>query len=252
MSENILKYVSDLQKKITSFTDANLQALDQAANVCSKTLLSKNVIHIYDTGHIISHEMIMRTGGLVAYTHLSFDGMVDSNNLWRSDKPENNLNAEEALLSEKSIIHWLFTQKKLNPGDILILGSVSGLGIRLVELALQAKAYGLTVIAITGVDFSMKLASKHPSGKRLCEVADIVLDNQTEYGDAFYSMPNLERKICPSSGIAATILMWSLTVGIVEKIVQARVQPSIYKSVNLPDGPSLVEEIEKAYKQKGI
>ena len=252
MSETIKNYVSSLQTKITGMSNANLQVLDHAADVCSKSLLSRRIIHIYDTGHIISHEMIMRTGGLVAYTHLSFEGMVDNNNLWRSENPENGQNGEESYLSEKTLIHWLFTQKKLCSGDVLILGSVSGLGTRLIELAMQAREHGLTVIAITGVEFSKQLASKHPSGKRLFEVADIVLDNQTDYGDAFFSIPNLDRKICPSSGIAATVLMWSLTVGIVEKMVQTGVQPSIYKSVNLPDGPALVEQIEKEYKQKGI
>jgi uncharacterized phosphosugar-binding protein len=252
MSEGIHNYISSLQSKIADLSTANLPVLDRAAEICSKSILSKRVIHIYDTGHIISHEMIMRTGGLVAYTHLSFEGMVENNNLARLENQDNQQNNMDVYFSEKTLVQWLFTKNKLLSGDVLILGSVSGLGIRVIELAIQAKEHGLTVIALTGVDFSKQLESKHPSGKHLFEVADIVLDNQVEYGDAFLDIPGFDLKICPSSGITSTILMWSLTVSIVEKIVNSGVHPSVYTSVNLPNGPAMVEQIEKEYKQNGV
>jgi len=252
MSLEIDRYFSTVQGKIDQLAKANAAALDRAADLCAKALANKKVIHIYDTGHIISHELINRTGGLVAYAHLSFDGVLDNRNLWRARNPGAAPTSDETLRTERALIDWLFGQRTLQAGDILIIGSVSGVGLRLVELALQARSRGLGVIAVTGPGFSGRLASKHPSGKRLYEVADVLLDNQAEYGDAFFSIPGIERKLCPISGISATLLMWSLTAGIVERLAGMGINPSIYESVNQPDGPALVQKIEAGYQEKGI
>jgi uncharacterized phosphosugar-binding protein len=252
MSSAIPQYISAMQQKIGALAEGNAAALEQAAAVCAEALAAKKVIHIHDTGHIISHEMITRTGGLVAYAHLSFDGSLENRNLWRQANPGAAPSAQQALAREQAIIEWLFAQRSLQAGDVLIIGSVSGLGMRLVELAEQARQRGLTVIAVTSVGFSSQLKSKHPSGKRLYEAADIVLDNQSEYGDSFFTVPGVAKKICPSSGIAATVLMWSLTAAIVENLAARGLQPSIYESVNLPDGPARVEQVEAEYQQKGF
>ena len=252
MSAEVARYIQELQGKIDQLAKENMPALDQAADLCAEALASKNVIHIYDTGHLISHELINRTGGLVAYAALSFDGMLDNRNLWRAQNLGNPPTLEVACKTEQALIDWLFGQRTLQKGDVLIIGSVSGVGMRLIELALQAKARGLSVVAVTGPKFSSQLASKHPSGKHLYEVADIVLDNIAEYGDSFFSIPGCDRKVAPISGISAATLMWCLTVGIVERLVVRGLQPSIYESVNQPNGPASVEAIESNYKEQGI
>lgn len=252
MSVQIERYASTLQEKIDAVVKGNADALDRAADLCAATLSVRQVIHIHDTGHIISHELINRTGGLVAYAHLSFNGILENRNLWRSRHRAAPTTPEEALRTEQALIEWVFGQGTLQKGDVLVVGSVSGVGMRLVELALQAQAHGLKVIAVTSTRFSGQLAAKHPSGKRLFEVADVVLDNFADYGDSFFAIPGIDRKVAPLSGLSATVLMWSLTVGIVERLVAQGLQPSIYESVNLPDGPASVAQIEAAYEQEGI
>lgn len=252
MSVEIDRYGSELQKKLAQLAEANAEALDQAADLCAKALANKKIIHIYDTGHIISHELITRTGGLVAYAHLSFDGHLDNRNLWRANNLGETPTPEQTLSSERALINWLFGQRTLQADDVLVIGSVSGVGIRLIELAIQARARGLHIIAVTGPEFSRQIASKHPSGKHLYDVADVVLNNAAEYGDSFFSIPGIEKKLCPISGISAAVLMWSLTVGIVERLVAMGLSPSIYESVNQPNGPALVMEIERAYQEKGL
>lgn len=252
MSAQIERYAATLKDKIDDVVKVNADALDRAAELCAAALAVRQVIHIYDTGHIISHELINRTGGLVAYTHLSFNGALENRNLWRSHQRPAPATPEEALRTERALIEWVFGQGTLQSGDILVIGSVSGVGMRLVELALQAQARGLKVIAVTSTRFSGQLDTKHPSGKHLFEVADVVLDNLAEYGDSFFTIPGIGRKVAPLSGLSATVLMWSLTVGIVERLAAQGLEPSIYESVNLPDGPASVTRIEAAYEKEGL
>ncbi|MEL7654429.1 MAG: sugar isomerase domain-containing protein [Bacillota bacterium] len=251
MSEEIRRYFSVLHERINQLFVVNEKNLGKAAEICADALSDKKVIHIYDTGHIISHEMIVRTGGLVAYTHLSFEGMLDNHNLWRETQFKKPL-PEKQLETEKALIEWVIGQGTIQKGDVLIIGSVSGVGMRLIELALQAKKLGLSVLAITSTSFSSKLTSKHPSGKHLYEVADVVLDNVADYGDSFFEITGIEKKVVPVSGISSVVLMWSLTVGIVGCLAARGVQPSIYESINLPEGQKLVEKTESDYREKGF
>jgi uncharacterized phosphosugar-binding protein len=101
---------------------------------------------------------------------------------------------------------------------VLFVGSVSGKTASVVELALQAHLHGLTVIALTAPAYSSKLESEHPSGKRLYEVADLVLDNHAPYGAALLEVEGLDYPICPSSGIGAAVTLWAV-VRIVEEML---------------------------------
>jgi len=251
MSAAIPAYFAALQEKLAAVARDEAAALARAADVCANALAARNVLHLYDTGHLISHEMIARTGGLVAYTALAFRGVLDDHNLWRAGQPGAPRTPQETLAAEQALLDWVFAQGTLRAGDVLIEGSVSGTGIRLVELARQARQHGLSVVAVTAPAFSRRLPAHHPSGQRLCDVADIVLDNHADYGDSFFRVDGLDRKVCPISGLAATGLMWALTAGIVERLVAQGLEPSIYTSINLPDGPAAVEQVEAAYSRKG-
>jgi uncharacterized phosphosugar-binding protein len=107
------------------------------------------------------------------------------------------------------------------------------------------------VIALTAPAHSGRLEPQHPSGRRLYEVADIVLDNHAEYGDAFLQIGDLDRRVAPLSGIGAAVLMWALTAGIVERLLERGIEPSIFTSINLPNGPAAVEAIERRYRERG-
>jgi uncharacterized phosphosugar-binding protein len=251
VSGALTSYFDGLRTRLAALQNDEAGALARAADVCADVLAAHHVIHLYDTGHIISHEMIARTGGLVAYTPFSYRGVLDDHNLYRASQPIGHASSEEMVVTERALLDWVFAQGTLRTGDVLIIGSVSGTGARLVELACQARKHGLTVIALTAPAFSGQLPAQHPSGQRLFEVADLVLDNHAEYGDSFLCIDGLERKVCPISGIGATVLMWALTAGIVERLVGRGLDPSVYTSVNVPGGPQAVAQVEAEYRSKG-
>jgi uncharacterized phosphosugar-binding protein len=251
MCDAIAGYFSALKERLAELQCDEAAALDAAAEACARALAGKQVIHLHDTGHLISHEMIARTGGLVAYTPFTYAGALDNHNLYRAAHDGASGSLEERLAAERALLEWVFAQGTLRAGDVLIIGSVSGTGWRLVELALQAQARGLTVIALTAPAHSGRLEAQHPSGKRLFEVADIVLDNHARYGDSFVEIEGFDTRVAAISGIAAATLMWALTVGIVDRLVAQGIEPSVYTSVNLPGGPAAVERVEARYRELG-
>ena len=235
-------YLDTIRKKLDEIA-ANTEPIAQAAHICAEALAKGGALHVFDSGHMVSSELINRAGGLVAMSQLAFSLNVNNPVKARPARIEN--------APSYGYIEHVFETDQLREGDVLFVGSVSGKTANVVELALQARAHGLAVIALTSLAYSAKLASEHPSGKRLYEVADLVLDNHAPYGDALLEVDGLDYSICPASGIDAAVIMWAVVAGIVEEMLRRGLKPTVFPSVNRPDGKTLVSQVEAEARRKG-
>jgi len=240
----ISDYFDAIQAKIAEISEAESGNIARVASVCADSIASGGVVHIFDTGHMLNSELINRAGGLVGMTPLTFGLNVSNPNAFREkDKPQLNLTPEITALALR--------RSNVRSGDVLFVGSVSGKTENVIELAIQAKAMGVTVVAVTALAYSGKLESQHSSGKRLFEAADIVLDNHAPYGDALIEADGLDVKMCPASGIAAACILWAVSAGIVENLLAKGITPTVYRSVNAPGGPEDVQARNQKYKEQG-
>lgn len=240
----IQTYFDTIQTRIATMQATRTTQIEQAADVCAKTLMNRGVVHIHDTGHLVSAELIGRAGGLLAFSRLNLSMNIDNPNKYRATQPNPNG-------PQLGFIPFALRASNVRPGDVLIIGSVSGRTAPQVELALQARQMGVTTIALTAVAHSSQLMSEHPSGKRLFEVVDLVLDHPTEYGDAMLEVPGVEHRVIPSSGILAAVMLWTVVAGIIERMVAAGMPPTVYRSVNLPGGADSVKAVEQQYAERG-
>lgn len=241
----IEEYFDKIRECIDAIAD-NPEPIQQAAKLCADTIANGGVIHIFDSGHMLSSELIHRAGGLAAFNPLSFSLNVNNPVMTRADRemPKDNT------LSYGYIQH-IFDSNQLRPGDVLFVGSVSGKTPNVIELALQARAHGLKVIGMCSLAYSSKLAAEHPSGKKLYEVVDLVLDNQAPYGDGMMTVEGIEYPVCPASGIDAATIMWAVVAGIIEEMLARGLTPTVFPSVNRPDGRALLNQVEAEAKRKG-
>jgi uncharacterized phosphosugar-binding protein len=245
----VADYFSDVHARLAELERSQSVAIDATASLGAAAILDRRPIHIFDTGHLISHEFLDRTGGLAAYTALSFGATLARGNEWVvAERSTVDPNGER---SAHLLVEWLFEQGTIQSGDPLILSSVSGTNVLVVELAQQARERGVSVVAVTGVSFSRELASNHSSGNRLFELADVVLDNGVPSGDAAFAVEGLDTLVAPWSGLAGAALLWAVTAGIGEKCVAAGIAPTIYTSVNLPGGAEAHAAARRRYRESG-
>ena len=223
---------------------ANPQPIRQAARLCAEVLASGGALHLFDSGHMVSQELVNRAGGLVALSGLSFSLNV-------VNLVKNRAAGAGASGPAFGYIEHVFETGQLRRGDLLFVGSVSGKTANVVELARQARAHGLTVIAVTALAYSSQLASEHPSGQRLYEAADLALDNGAPYGDALLAVDGLDYAICPASGLGAATVLWAVVAGIVEEMLARGLKPTVFPSVNRPNGKALVSQAEAEALAKG-
>jgi uncharacterized phosphosugar-binding protein len=244
----IQTYFERLHAQLQALEQRSSAAIAQAAERCAQCLLQGGVIHVYDTGHLVSRELINRAGGLAAFAPLSFDLQVTNTNAYRE---AHGFGAQTTPETVRCIVRAALDRSRIAPNDVLIIGSVSGKTPFPVELALQARARGVFTIGLTALDYSSQLQSEHESGKRLYEVVDLVIDNAAPYGDAMLTLEGVETAFCPASGIGAAAALWAVVAGIVERMTAAGKPPTILASVNKPDGMERYRETIEQYKQRG-
>lgn len=114
---------------------------------------------------------------------------------------------------------------------------------------MAAKEAGATVIAITNLSYSRSVTSRHPSGKRLCDLADIVLDNHGEIGDAAVTIEGMDQKVSPTSTVAGAVMLNAIVAALVQKLVDSGMErPPIFYSANLDGGDELNRTLYEEYK----
>ncbi len=114
-------------------------------------------------------------------------------------------------------------------------------------MAASARRRGIPVIAVVSSEHSGQTTSRHSSGKKLPDVADIVLDNCGVRGDATFTLPGLETPIGPTSNIGAFFIVHSLVVMAIEKLLKRGHKPPVFLSGNIDEGREHNEKLLEHY-----
>ena len=225
-----------------------LPVIKEAAALIADSLANGGALHYFDSGHC-TDELLHRAGGLFAIHPIRVNMSVEH------PLPPGRSAKEELLAGwyrDESVVDFAVSHCHFQPGDVLLLCSVSGSNPFAVGLALGAQERGVKVVAITSPTYSKAIKSRHSSGKFLYQVADLVIDNCGEVGDALLDIPGLDTKACPSSGLAFVYIAWSLIAQVLRNLTERGLKPHVYKSVNLPGAREFNERAREAYERTGI
>lgn len=218
---------------------------DEAISLMVQALDAGGVIQAFGTGHseAFAMEIAGRAGGLIPTNRIALRDIV-----LYGDRPASILGGAQ-LERDPQIVDELFDLSPVGPADVFLIASNSGVNGSIVGLALRAKAEGHKLIAVTSLEHTMRVEPKHPSGKRLIDVADVVLDNLAPYGDATLEMEG-GMSIGAVSSITAAYIAQLLTMGTAERIREAGQTPPMYLSANIPGGDEHNRVLENRYEGK--
>ena len=201
--------------------EVNASVIARVTPIIGASLAHGGVLHTFGSGHseIIAREIIGRAGGLVC-----INGIIDPT----AGFIENLVGYGTKLVERHD------RQYQLLAGETIIVISNSGKNSSPLEVALYAKQKGLTVIGLTALSMSSTYPTVHPSGKRLHEIADHVLDNGGVPGDAIVEVGGGVMAGPTSTFIGASLLNW-LTLSVVEWLRDHGHPLPILRSQNLPN-----------------
>ncbi len=222
--------------------EAESGALDAAISLLVKALDDGGVIHAFGTGHseAFAMEVAGRAGGLIPTNRIALRDIV-----LHGDRPVDVLTG--SLEREPWVVDELMATVPVGEGDVFVIASNSGVNGSIVGTALWAKERGHTVIAVTSLEHTARVEPKHPSGKRLSEVADVVIDNLAPYGDATLEVSDGIGAGAISS-ITAAFIAQLLTLGVARTIAERGETPPMYISANIPGGDEHNSVLEDRYR----
>jgi uncharacterized phosphosugar-binding protein len=173
------KYLSEVSTRLERLAGPS-KPIDDAIALIADALEAGGVVQAFGTGHseAFAMEIAGRAGGLIATNRIPLRALV-----LRGDRDLSVLGGAE-LERDANVADDLLNLYDLDPHDVFIIASNSGVNGSIVGMALAAKARGHKLIAVTSLDHTRRVQPKHPSGKRLSEVADIVIDNLAPFGDS--------------------------------------------------------------------
>ena len=131
----------------------------------------------------------------------------------------------------------------------MIVGSNSGVNPVPVEMAAEARADGVNVIALTSREGSRATPVRNSVGKRLYEIADIVID-YVPCGDAAIQVDGVSQKTGPVSTGSGAAILNSIVVRVIEKLARRGIDPPIFMSSNIPGGLEHNEALLDEYRCK--
>lgn len=240
-----LQYLKTAQAVLKRIEETQLEQISQAAQMCADTISQRGLVHLFGSGHsrMAVEEIFPRYGSFPG-----FHPIVELAVTYHTEVVGSN-GQRQALFLENipgyaEVILRNFT---FQPHDCMIVFSNSGTNILPIEMAMGAKARDLPVIAVTSLAHSKASNSKHPSGKRLFEVADLAIDNCVPPGDAVVEIPNLAYPVGPASSIGTLAIANAMKCE-VAKILTERGQPPVVLTSSYFIGTEeSAKQIERAY-----
>lgn len=216
--------------------------LDAAIGIMTRAIEAGAVIQAFGTGHseAFAMEIAGRAGGLIPTNKITLRDLV-----LRGSLPVDALGGS-SLERNPDIVANLWEISPIQPGDVFVIASNSGVNGSIVGLALLAKDRGYHVIAVTSLQHTAEVRPKHPSGRRLSEVADVVIDNLAPYGDATLALPG-GVAVGSVSSITSAFIAQLLTIGVAERMRADGHEPPLYLSANIPGGDEHNHALEKKY-----
>ncbi|MGC8487126.1 MAG: sugar isomerase domain-containing protein [Clostridia bacterium] len=249
VAKQYLEAIARLLQEIETEELGRIQAL---ADRIAEAVRSGGLFYVFDNGHMLNTELFNRAGGLALIAPLIFTRpgfgssalRLGGTPAWSDDGRQ--VGDDDLVLARMAV-----RRAGVRAGDVVLLGSVSGRSPAVVEMAREASVLGALTVALTALGYSTLLPASHPSGQRLFEAVDVVLDTHTGEGDAEVTLEGLSDKILPSSGISAALVAWCLVGEVFAALLARGIEPTVFRSINYPDGPARHREALDRYRRLG-
>lgn len=239
-----LEQARGVMKRIETTQLGNIQ---RAASLMAKSIAAGRWVHTFGCGHatIPVEEMYPRIGGFVG-----FHPMV-----------ELPLTFFTRIVGEMGVRQFVFLEGvegygdrimesyDFDPRDTVWIFSHSGINAVNIDVAVRAKELGMKLV-VCGSEAGFKTKpSRHSSGKKLFDLADVVVDNCTDAVDASVPLKSHQDKIGPVSTMAFVTLVWMIITTVAEQLVEQGVKLWIHPSHNVPGDTTAHERLNAALRE---
>jgi uncharacterized phosphosugar-binding protein len=232
-------------RRVTDIVAAQADAIATTADWFAATILAGRMVHVFGSGHsrILVEEMWPRYGSFPGFNpivelSLTFHNLVVGANGQR-----------QAMFLENvpGFADRILRNFDLSPIDTALVVSSSGSSIVPVEMAAGFRARGVRVVAIVSRQHADRSPAKDAQGRRLQDVADLVLDTGAPAGDAMVAIDGLATPVSPGSTVGGALLVNMIKAEVADRLVRAGQPPRVLTAPALIGSDASTALFEAAY-----
>ena len=241
------RYFHDALDRLGRLLDGQRDALDRAAALCTDAIAADGLVHLFGCGHsrMMCEEMTPRQGCFVGW-HTIVELALTYHNLIVGP---NGLRQSLHLEKTPGYAEQILRNFAFGPKDVLVVISTSGIREVIVEMAEGAKRRGLSVIGVVSRAHCDQANPAHPSGKKLTDVADVVLDNGAPVGDSLLELPGAAAKTGPFSTVGGGLVMNMLRCEVARRLLERGCEVVFLPSHQFVGSRTVEEQLEYFYAQ---
>ncbi len=232
-----LEYYEKITEVLATVNETQQDKIQEAAVMVADLIANDGMLYLLGGGHslMVAAEAYHRAGGLAPVD------IIHDKSFGRAERCQG---------YAKQLIDWYDPA----PGSVVVIISNSGRNALGIEMVLECKARDIKTIAVTSLAHSSAADARHPSGKRLFEIADIVIDNCGILGDAILDVEGVMGKICPTSTISGAFIVDAIMAQTVQNLVERGITPPVFISANVDGGDEHNKKVFKKYQHliKGL
>lgn len=225
--------------------ETQMASIERASEICAGSIAGGGLVFLFGNGHsrMMCEEMTPRQGcfpGFVALVELALSNHA-------AIVGANGLRAPLHLEKYEGYAEEILKSFKFGPRDAFIVISTSGIRPVIVEMAMGARAREMPVIAICSRQHCEQSSPAHSSGKKLIDVADVVIDNGCPPGDCVVELEGLEWRTGPTSTVTGGMIINMLRCRVAEKLLERGVKPELLPSHQFVGNTNAAEQLERFY-----
>ncbi len=203
-------------------------AIQRVAARLADVAMGGGQVYAFGAGHAsaFAAELYSRAGGIGAFIAISLEDLRTTPRAARvqyaDSEPERDADNGTALLELYSV----------GPRDALLIASQSGRNGASIEMGIQARLRGTYTVGIVSRAHCLNQPSRHPSGSRLLDVVDDVLDNHCPVGDAAVAVPGVGH-VSAASTVSFALIAQLLNAEVIRCLVERGHAPKVIRSANV-------------------
>jgi uncharacterized phosphosugar-binding protein len=236
----ISEYTGNITNLIKKISYSQADSMRKAARMMANAVKNDGIVYTFGTGHshIIAEDVAYRAGGLVPVDAILEPSLTGHQQVHKSETMER----------VEGIAEVIFNYYQISDKDIMIVISNSGRNAAPIEMAQICQENSVPVIAVTSMVYTKSVSSRHSSGAKLYQHADIVVDNGCPLGDCLMELEGVAQPVGPGSGVIGLYILHALTVQAIQFLRNDGIDPPVFRSGNLDGSDSVNKALMEKYR----
>jgi uncharacterized phosphosugar-binding protein len=238
------QYLDQVSNILGRIAETQGSKIERAASILAEEIQKGRILYAFGTGghdNRAAEELLWRAGGLAAFCVILDPGLSLMHGATKATK------IERLHGYAKGVLDYYQIGKE----DTLLLINSYGINPLTIDTVHECHARGTRVIAVTSFEFPASVPPDHParhtSKENLHEIVELAIDSHIPAGDAVADIGGFPYKVAAISSLANIFILNVLVCAIVQRLVQAGVDPPVWVSANAPGGDAWNKRLLEKY-----